>query len=108
MSAGCPTGLAPTPAGQRPDLARFPSDMRALQIAELRGPSSLRLADVPEPAADHLLTPGQGVVIDVRAAGVAFPDVLQTRGEYQFKPPLPFVPGAEVSGIVRFAPEGSG
>src|SRR3954451_13278241 len=82
--------------------------MRALQISELNGPSSLRLTDLPEPEASHLLTPGEGVVVDVRAAGAAFPDALQTRGLYQFKPPLPFVPGAEVSGTVRSAPEGSG
>jgi len=82
--------------------------MRALQISELGGPSSLRPADLPEPGADHPMTPGEGVVIDVAAAGVAFPDALQSRGLYQFKPDLPFVPGAEVSGTVRFAPEGSG
>jgi NADPH2:quinone reductase len=51
-----------------------------------------------------MLTPGAGVVIDVHAAGVSFPEVLQTRGEYQLKPPLPFVPGSEVSGVVRSAP----
>jgi NADPH2:quinone reductase len=44
------------------------------------------------------------VVVDVHAAGVSFPEVLQTRGEYQFKPPLPFVPGSEVGGVVRSAP----
>jgi NADPH2:quinone reductase len=55
-----------------------------------------------------MLTPGSGVVIDVRAAGVSFPEVLQTRGEYQLKPDLPFVPGSEVAGVVRSAPEGSG
>ncbi|HEY2438177.1 MAG TPA: NADPH:quinone oxidoreductase family protein, partial [Solirubrobacteraceae bacterium] len=37
--------------------------------------------------------------------GVSFPEVLQSRGQYQFKPPLPFVPGSEVSGLVRSAPE---
>jgi NADPH2:quinone reductase len=54
-----------------------------------------------------MLTPGSGVVVDVHAAGVSFPEVLQTRGEYQIKPPLPFVPGSEVGGVVRSAPEGS-
>jgi NADPH2:quinone reductase len=54
-----------------------------------------------------MLTPGSGVVVDVRAAGVSFPEVLQTRGEYQLKPPLPFVPGSEVAGVVRSAPEGA-
>ena len=37
-------------------------------------------------------------MVDVHAAGVSFPEVLQTRGQYQFKPPLPFVPGSEVGG----------
>src|SRR3954464_4374623 len=54
-----------------------------------------------------MLTPGSGVVVDVRAAGVSFPEVLQTRGEYQLKPDLPFVPGSEVAGIVRSAPAGA-
>lgn len=54
-----------------------------------------------------MLTPGRGVLIDVEAAGVSFPEVLQTRGEYQLKPPLPFVPGSEAAGTVRSAPEGS-
>jgi NADPH:quinone reductase len=78
--------------------------MRALQIAELGGPSSLKLVDVPEPGSEHMLAPDGGVVIDVKAAGVSFPEVLQSRGEYQFKPPLPFVPGAEVAGVVREVP----
>jgi len=83
--------------------------MRALQIVDLSGPASaLQLVDLPEPEPSHMLTPGSGVLIDVHAAGVSFPEVLQTRGEYQLKPPLPFVPGSEVGGVVRSAPEGSG
>jgi NADPH:quinone reductase len=82
--------------------------MRALQITDLTGPdSALQAADLPEPEATHLLTPGSGVVVEVHAAGVSFPEVLQTRGEYQVKPPLPFVPGSEVGGIVRSAPDGA-
>src|SRR3954464_2547458 len=81
--------------------------MRALQITELDGPDSLELVDRPEPEASHMMTPGEGVVVDVEAAGVAFPDVLQSRGLYQFKPDPPFVPGAEVAGIVRSAPDGA-
>jgi NADPH2:quinone reductase len=80
--------------------------MRAIQIVDLTGPASaLALVDAPEPQepASHMLTPGEGVVIDVHAAGVSFPEVLQTRGEYQLKPPLPFIPGSEVAGIVRSA-----
>jgi NADPH:quinone reductase len=72
--------------------------MRAIQITELTGPdTALSLADLPEPD-------GGGVVVDVHAAGVSFPELLQTRGAYQVKPPLPFVPGAEVGGVVRSAP----
>jgi NADPH2:quinone reductase len=74
--------------------------MRALQIEELGGPDAIKVVDVPEPEASHFSTPGQGVLIDVRAAAVSFPDVLQSRGLYQFKPELPFVPGGEVSGVV--------
>jgi NADPH2:quinone reductase len=82
--------------------------MRALQITELTGPeSALELSDVPEPGAEHFLTNSEGVVVEVRAAGVSFPELLQTRGMYQMKPPLPFVPGSEVAGIVRSAPDGA-
>ncbi|MFL5827019.1 MAG: NADPH:quinone oxidoreductase family protein [Thermoleophilaceae bacterium] len=74
--------------------------MRALQISELTGPDGLSVVDAPEPGASHMLTPGEGVLIDVETAAVSFPDVLQSRGQYQFKPELPFVPGAEVAGTV--------
>jgi NADPH2:quinone reductase len=83
--------------------------MRAVQITELSGPrSGLAHVDLREPEPSHLLTPGSGVVVDVHAAGVSFPELLQTRGQYQLKPPLPFVPGAEVGGVVRSAPEDAG
>jgi NADPH2:quinone reductase len=83
--------------------------MRALQITELSGPDeALRVVDLPEPEASHPMTPGEGVVVDVKAAGVSFPELLQTRGEYQVKPELPFVPGSEVAGVVRSASDGAG
>jgi NADPH2:quinone reductase len=83
--------------------------MRALQITELTGPdTALTIVDVPEPEPSHFMTPGSGVLVDVEVAGVSFPEVLQTRGEYQMKPPLPFIPGSEVGGVVRSAPEGAG
>jgi len=82
--------------------------MRAIQITNLNGPDeALELADLPDPEPSHMLTPGSGVLVDVHAAGVSFPEVLQTRGEYQFKPELPFVPGSEVGGVVRSAPDGA-
>ena len=82
--------------------------MKAIQIVEESGPdSALALAELAEPEPTHMLTPGSGVVVEVHAAGVSFPELLQTRGQYQMKPPLPFVPGSEVAGIVRSAPEGA-
>jgi len=82
--------------------------VRAVQIVNLEGPDrALELVDVPEPEPSDMLTPGAGVVVDVRAAGVSFPELLQTRGEYQLKPELPFIPGSEVGGVVRSAPDGS-
>jgi NADPH:quinone reductase len=81
--------------------------VRAQQIVELEGPSSLKLVDIDEPGPQHMLAPDGGVVVDVKAAGVSFPEVLQSRGEYQLKPPLPFVPGAEVAGVVKTAPDGA-
>jgi NADPH:quinone reductase len=84
--------------------------VRAVQIVELSGPdSALALGEVPDPVSPptHPLTPGAGVLVEVHAAGVSFPEVLQTRGSYQLKPPLPFVPGSEIAGIVREAPDGA-
>jgi len=84
--------------------------VRAIQIVEELGPDgALALVDVPEPqdGASHPLSPGGGVVVEVHAAGVSFPELLQTRGLYQVKPPLPFVPGSEVAGIVRSASAGA-
>lgn len=79
--------------------------MRAVQIVELSGPErALKLVELPEPEPSHMLTPGSGVVVEVHAAGVSFPELLQTRGDYQIKPPLPFVPGSEVGGVIRSAP----
>ena len=76
--------------------------MKAAQVTELIGPDGVRVVDVPEPAAD-----GGSLLIDVRAAGISFPDLLLSRGEYQLKPDPPFTPGVEVAGLVRSAPDGS-
>lgn len=77
--------------------------MRAVHVTRLDGPGSLEVADIDEPVGGE-----DKVVIDVRAAGVAWPDLLQTRGLYQIKPALPFSPGAELAGTVRSAPAASG
>lgn len=76
--------------------------MRAAQVTSLDGPAAVEVLDVPPP------TDASKVVIEVAAAGVCFPDVLLTRGQYQITPELPFVPGSEVAGRVRSAPVGSG
>jgi len=82
--------------------------MKAIQITEETGPdSALALVELPEPDASHPFTPGAGVLVEVHCAGVSFPELLQTRGLYQMKPPLPFVPGSEVGGVVISAPEGA-
>jgi NADPH2:quinone reductase len=77
--------------------------MKAVQISSLEGPEAVEVVDLPDPipAADEVL-------IRVCASGVSFPEVLQSRGQYQNKPDLPFVPGSEVAGEVLSAPEGSG
>lgn len=79
--------------------------VRAVQVTELTGPDGLRLVELPAPT--HSSHPG-AVLMDVRSAGVAFPDLLMSHGTYQRKPPVPFVPGVEVAGVVHHAPAGSG
>lgn len=69
--------------------------MRALLCDELGSIDGLRVGEVEDPTAS-----GHQVVIDVKAAGVNFPDVLMVQGLYQLKPPLPFSPGGEVAGVV--------
>jgi NADPH:quinone reductase len=70
--------------------------MKAVLCKQYGPPSSLVVEEVPSPQA------GEGqVVISVHACGVNFPDTLIIEGKYQFKPALPFSPGAEVAGIVK-------
>jgi NADPH:quinone reductase len=71
--------------------------MRAVRVTRLEGPQAVEVGEVDEPT-------GDGVVVDVHAAGVAFPDALLTRGLYQYRPDPPFVLGAEIAGVVRSAP----
>jgi NADPH:quinone reductase len=72
--------------------------MRAARLTRLDGPDGIEVVEVDEPS-------GDGVVVEVHAAGAAFPDALLTRGLYQYKPELPFVLGAEIAGVVRSAPD---
>lgn len=75
--------------------------MKALLSKEVGGPDTLVLEDVPSPEAK----PGWAVV-EVKAVGVNFPDVLIIEDKYQFKPARPFAPGGEVAGIVKSVGEG--
>jgi NADPH2:quinone reductase len=77
--------------------------MKAVRLTAEAGPDALEIADIDSP----LVAPGQ-VLIDVHAAGVSFVDLLMTRGQYQERPAVPFVPGIEVAGVVREAATGSG
>jgi len=72
--------------------------MRAARVTSLDGPASVRVEQVEEPARQE-----GHVLVDVHVVGVNFPDVLQTKGLYQMKPDLPFIPGSECAGVVREA-----
>ena len=78
--------------------------MKALVVSALSEDlSGTALADVPAP----VRAPGQ-LLVRVRAASLNYPDLLMTRGGYQLKPPLPFVPGMEMAGEVAAADADSG
>jgi NADPH:quinone reductase len=74
--------------------------MQAVQVQELSGPDGVVVAEVAEPEGELL--------VEVKAAGISFPDLLLSRGEYQLKPDPPFTLGTEAAGVVRAAPEDSG
>ena len=75
--------------------------MKAILCEKYGPPDSLVVKDLPSPRA------GKGeVVISVKAASVNFPDVLIIENKYQFKPPLPFSPGSELSGVIKEVGEG--
>ncbi|MBL7874182.1 MAG: NADPH:quinone oxidoreductase family protein [Cyclobacteriaceae bacterium] len=70
--------------------------MKAIQCREYGLPATLEFSEVQVPTpADH------EVLIQVKAVGINFPDVLIIQNKYQFKPTLPFSPGGEVSGTIQ-------
>lgn len=75
--------------------------MKAALCTHYGPPEDLELREVPSPSAGR----GQALVA-VKACGVNFPDVLLIQDKYQFKPPLPFAPGGEISGVVKQVGEG--
>jgi len=70
--------------------------MRAITVDRWMEPAELRVTEVPEPKAG----PG-ALLVEVRAAGCNFFDILIVQGKYQVKPDFPFTPGGELSGVVR-------
>ncbi|MBC8151818.1 MAG: zinc-binding dehydrogenase [Bacteroidetes bacterium] len=75
--------------------------MKAILCRAYGLPNTLTLEDIPSPA------PGPGqVLIRVKACSLNFPDTLTIQNKYQFKPPLPFSPGSEASGLVQTVGEG--
>ncbi|MCL4672214.1 MAG: NADPH:quinone oxidoreductase family protein [Sphingomonadaceae bacterium] len=78
--------------------------MEALRVEQLSSDlSGVALRDLPVPE------PGPGdVLVRVHASSLNYPDLLMTRGEYQFKPEVPFTLGLELAGEVVSAPEGAG
>ncbi len=75
--------------------------MKAVVCQSYGPPENLTLEQIPDPD----VAQGQ-VLIDVHAAGLNFPDTLQIAGKYQFQPPFPFTPGAEVAGVISEVGEG--
>ncbi len=75
--------------------------MKAVLSKVVGGPETLVVDEIDEPTAG----PGQ-VLLSVKACGVNYPDVLMIQDMYQFKPPRPFSPGGEVSGVVKALGEG--
>jgi len=75
--------------------------MKAVLCKQFGPPESLVVENLPSPV------PGAGeTVVSVKAASVNFPDVLIIQNKYQYKPPLPFSPGSELSGVIKSVGEG--
>lgn len=75
--------------------------MKAVLSKAVGGPETLVLEEVADPVAE----PGK-VVLNIKACGVNYPDVLMIQDMYQFKPPRPFSPGGEVAGVIEAVGEG--
>jgi NADPH2:quinone reductase len=70
--------------------------MKAILCTHHGLPETLIYSDIDDPVLEE-----KEVLIQVKACAVNFPDVLLIQDKYQFKPPLPFSPGGEVSGIIE-------
>ncbi|HNA99764.1 MAG TPA: NADPH:quinone oxidoreductase family protein, partial [Marmoricola sp.] len=70
--------------------------MRAVQVTRLDGPGAVEIREIPEPEAVGPF--GPVVLIEVRAIGISFPDLLLSKGMYQLKPEPPFTLGVDAAG----------
>ena len=77
--------------------------MRSVQVTRLDGPTGVEVVEAPEPVPAE-----DQVLVEVRALGISWPDLLLSRGQYQLKPEPPFQLGVDFAGVVRTAPPGSG
>ncbi|MCA1058689.1 NADPH:quinone oxidoreductase family protein [Rossellomorea aquimaris] len=75
--------------------------MKAIQFKEFGGPDVLKNVDIDMPSPG-----GREVLIQVHASAVNYADTARREGQYVVKTPLPYIPGAEVSGIVTEVGEG--
>ncbi|WML40074.1 NADPH:quinone oxidoreductase family protein [Neobacillus sp. OS1-2] len=69
--------------------------MKGVQLEEYGGPEVLQLIDMEKP-----VPTGHEVVIEIKAIGVNYADTARREGKYVVKTPLPFIPGAEIAGVV--------
>src|SRR5262249_18414121 len=84
------------PGNDRPGMTVQESSMKAILCNRFCGPDELELADIAPPQA------GAGeAVVHIKAAALNFFDTLIIAGKYQHKPPFPFSPAAEFSGVVE-------
>src|SRR5688572_18343514 len=75
--------------------------MRSVQVSALTGPDGLEMVDAAPPEARDR------IVVEVRAVGVSYPDLLRSRGQYQDRKEPPYVFGSEFAGVVTSAPDDS-
>lgn len=69
--------------------------MKAIQLQEYGGPEVLNIVELEKPAPQ-----GHQVLVEIKAIGVNYADTARREGKYVVKTPLPFIPGAEIAGIV--------
>lgn len=71
------------------------TNMKAVRLTEYGGPEVLHLVEIDKP-----VPTGHEVLIEIKAIGVNYADTARREGQYVVKTPLPFIPGAEIAGVV--------